>query len=111
MSGHTPGLWHVGPPPPHMPDTTVFDERGLLIASTSGFTSNLPEYEETLAEQPANARLIAAAPELLEALQLAEELATLNPVSRADLRRASELSHAFTVKRRAAIAHATEEPS
>ena len=57
---HTPGPWRVWTPPPNG-EQCIGDSKGLMVAvATTGITFN-----ETLA----NARLIAAAPDLLEALQ------------------------------------------
>ena len=57
---YTPGPWRIGTPPPNG-EQTVGTLNGLMVAvATIG-----AEMEET----KANARLIAAAPELLEALQ------------------------------------------
>jgi hypothetical protein len=56
---HTPGPWKIGTPPPNG-EQTIGNSQGLMVAvATTGF--NVP----TLA----NAQLIAAAPELLEALE------------------------------------------
>lgn len=68
MTAHTPGPWHVGPPPLHMPLNSVFSEEGILICSTGGFSSNVGDPEAIRLEQEANARLIATTPVLLEAL-------------------------------------------
>lgn len=57
---YTPGPWRIGTPPPNG-EQTIGTLNGLMVAvATTG-----AEMEET----KANARLIAAAPELLEALQ------------------------------------------
>ena len=59
MSKHTPGPWRIGTPPPNG-EQTIGTQHGLMVAVvTTG--SGVPT--------KANARLIAAAPELLEALQ------------------------------------------
>ena len=65
---HTPGPWKVDPNYPH----DIQTESGVIeIATTSiALSGGLPaKYED----RKANARLIAAAPELLEALQDAVE--------------------------------------
>lgn len=60
---HTPGPWKRGKPPPNG-EQTIGNSQGLMVAvATTGF--NVP----TLA----NAQLIAAAPELLEALEACNE--------------------------------------
>jgi len=59
---HTPGPWHpvtLGASPDH---AWAIDSELVEIA-------RLPEWPDDQAEAEANARLIAAAPELLEALQ------------------------------------------
>ncbi len=65
MSGHTPGPWSIS----RYSATSVeaVNQRG--VASTGGYQSNMIDAEVLLAENEANARLIAAAPELLEALK------------------------------------------
>ena len=61
---HTPGPWNVSPSAKASTLTRVFDETGKLVASANG-----PGLFEG-GEAEANARLIAAAPELLEALHV-----------------------------------------
>ena len=59
---HTPGPWHpvtLGASPDH---SWAIDSELVEI-------SRLPEWTDNQAEAEANARLIAAAPEMLEALQ------------------------------------------
>lgn len=58
---HTPGYWHIG----MCPGPIVYGPKGEQVADLTA--ELLPKEENT-----ANARLIASAPELLEALQLAE---------------------------------------
>ena len=64
-SKHTPGPWRAG----NVIPTRVYNDDGWLIAST------IEDYEEPLPEperyeaQKADARLIAAAPDLLAALR------------------------------------------
>ena len=60
MSKHTPGPWKIGAPPPNG-EQTIGTEAGMMVAVA---TTGVGMEEETLA----NARLIAAAPDLLEAL-------------------------------------------
>ena len=59
---HTPGPWKINP----RASMVVESESGRTIASCGAYTSNT---ENTEPENQANARLIAAAPELLEALE------------------------------------------
>ena len=61
MSEHTPGPWHVS-----SKASTVIFASERLIASAGGYTSNT-EQESVVSENEANARLIAAAPDLLAA--------------------------------------------
>ena len=62
---HTPGPWTVSPSSKASTLTRVFSvDEGRLVASANG-----PGLSES-GEAEANARLIAAAPELLEALEL-----------------------------------------
>lgn len=63
MSQHTPGPWRVGPYPGH-----VESMDGRLVAGCMGRQS-AKDSDDTNAVNEANARLIAAAPELLEALE------------------------------------------
>ena len=59
MSDFTPGPWRIGTPPPNG-EQTIGTTQGLMVAvATTG--ASVPT--------KANARLIAAAPDLLEALQ------------------------------------------
>jgi hypothetical protein len=67
--GHTPGAWKLN----HRGDEVIKSggkSAGLTIARITPF---IPLYRN---EQEANAHLIAAAPELLEALEAASALAT-----------------------------------
>lgn len=58
MSKHTPGTWNIGANPPNG-EQTIGTRQGLMVAvATTG--AGVPT--------EANARLIAAAPELLDAL-------------------------------------------
>jgi hypothetical protein len=71
MNKHTPGPWKIGAPPPNG-EQTIGTQQGLMVAvATTG--ANTPT--------EANARLIAAAPELLEALR---ELHTIVNLAIAD---------------------------
>lgn len=62
MSKHTPGPWHA---------ETLAGREGWRVTSTKGSVALLPDGETTgpRYEQDANAALIAAAPEMLEALK------------------------------------------
>ena len=66
MSNHTPGPWKVSRRFDVYQDTQTPGVGGTFIASTKG-VSELPESVNEVCE--ADARLIAAAPELLKALQ------------------------------------------
>ena len=85
---HTPGPWKIGTPPPNG-EQTVGTDQGLMVAvATTGAG----------VQTKANARLIAAAPDLLEALKGLMALSD----HRVDLRDAAKDA-------RAAIAKATGE--
>ncbi|MGP5757726.1 hypothetical protein [Pseudomonas aeruginosa] len=62
MSKHTPGPWHVGGPN----KCTIYDKHGQRLANSF---EGVMATQRTDSECEANARLIAAAPELLEALK------------------------------------------
>jgi hypothetical protein len=66
---HSPSPWHVGPPPPNMPMNAVFDANQIMVASTGGYSTNGRDADGLRDLQEANARLIAAAPSLLETLR------------------------------------------
>ena len=66
---HTPGPWRVA----RQCSTLVEAENGRNICSAGGYSTNFA-VRETLETNEANANLIAAAPELLKALERAEEL-------------------------------------
>ena len=66
MSNHTPGPWKVSRRFDVYQDTQTPGVGGTFIATTKG-VSELPESVNQVCE--ADARLIAAAPELLKALQ------------------------------------------
>lgn len=61
MSKHTPGPWHVGGPN----KCTIYDKHGQRLANSF---EGVMATQRTDSECEANARLCAAAPELLEAL-------------------------------------------
>lgn len=65
-AAHTPGPWFVAPSGTTVHDKRVwFDEHGARCGDTPNICID--------AETPANARLIAAAPELLAACRLVEQ--------------------------------------
>jgi hypothetical protein len=69
MSGearHTPGPWHLRPVRPAHSTRTVRDEQGSEIAFLQPDYVSFADADE---RTEANARLIAAAPEILEALK------------------------------------------
>lgn len=73
MSKHTPGPWRLSSESPNIikRDYThigLGDSSGYLIASSMGNDNS--GFYATVEEGLANARLIAAAPDLLEALQI-----------------------------------------
>lgn len=61
----TPGPW--GPHP--WAHACVISSDEILIANCGGHASNMRDQGELIAEQEANARLIAVAPEMLEVLE------------------------------------------
>jgi len=63
---HTPGPWKLMPRSQDKID--VIHENGAIIGHSSLVLARVTARQGWLAEQTANARLIAAAPELLEAL-------------------------------------------
>ena len=67
---HTKGPWHVGV---KQAEKIVYDARGWAIANATVYHG-----KNDINEVIANARLIAAAPELLEALQLVAHSGPLN---------------------------------
>jgi hypothetical protein len=77
MSKHTPGPWRVGNG--SLMESGVFSADGkTLVAGTHGSARNYRRQEQ-IAEQDANARLIAAAPDLLEALQALRRICADTP--------------------------------
>ncbi|HFH2583027.1 hypothetical protein [Pseudomonas aeruginosa] len=63
MIKHTPGPWHVGGPN----KCTIYDKHGQRLANSF---EGVMATQRTDSECEANARLCAAAPELLEALRI-----------------------------------------
>ena len=104
MSAHTPGPWAAVDPPHSIVVRTESPTKSKFgadrNAAIGGFYRSDPE---KLAEAMANARLIAAAPELLDALQ-----ALVSATERVSVGDYSEETHDMAVsKARAAIAKAT----
>ena len=103
MSGHTKGPWEVARTDAGIIVRTESAKKTRFGASRyaaiGGFDRSDPEQ---LAEALANARLIAAAPELLEALQTLDSLWCEHELSAVDFTHAVDQA-------RAAIAKATEE--
>lgn len=66
MSGYTKGPWVVGS---RHTEGGVYTNDGVLVANTHGSYRNY-DREVQIAEQDANARLVAAAPDMLAALKL-----------------------------------------
>lgn len=80
MTKHTPGPWWVCQELDGYVQcrfTWVRDQFGLQIAST--YNQTRAELQAPLIEAVANARLIAAAPDLLEALKLAHDHLCVSP--------------------------------
>lgn len=99
---HTPGPWIVASDE----TVTVRDAQDGGIASCGWLKSRLTGPRRTSAEVHANARLISAAPDLLEALRaFVEDGFSLHEVER----RTDPGTYAAIVKARAAIAKATGE--
>ncbi len=65
MSKHTPGPWKV------IYHFNVVSSKNRGVATTGGYANNIEDSNALHAESVANAKLIAAAPDLLEALELA----------------------------------------
>lgn len=68
MTAHTPGPWHTAPNASNMRSSIVNGEGGYDVAIAYPLNGTI-----TKEETEANARLIAVAPELLKAVQLANE--------------------------------------
>jgi hypothetical protein len=69
MPQHTPGPWKIAGP------NIRSEDGGLLFVQENAFNSKyLADYEPDPVEQAANRRLVAAAPNLLAAAQLAQSL-------------------------------------
>lgn len=70
MSGHTPGPWIAAAFPSSIVGLPVVAQNGRSIASVTFFKLG-PEFSQHDRESQSNARLISAAPDLLEALKYA----------------------------------------
>lgn len=70
MTHHTPGPWKLVP----KFHASVESSTGRHVANCGGYTTNMDQGEH-MNENEANARLIAAAPDLLEALEALLETA------------------------------------
>jgi len=110
MSGYTPGPWQVDPNNPG--DVNGPDGKDVAVSLFSGMTRlEITGNEPTLSaitreEAEANARLIAAAPELLEALE--ELMSDVLDIRGVDV---EEYKPEGFKRARAAIAKATGEQS
>lgn len=112
MAGHTPGPWHMCDGNRHI----ISDSNHMKVAEAAQIISaNLrtmkTEYVPGHKMQEANARLIAAAPDLLEALIQIVDWAT-DPAITEWLNRSGVLGNygLAVIDARAAIAKATEQP-
>lgn len=86
MSKHTPGPWKYYQNSYHQTDITVFADddgsgrvQGICRVDGIGAWKDGPETDELFEIQAANARLIAAAPCMLEALEIVAEAIKNNP--------------------------------
>lgn len=98
MSTHTPGPWSV-----HRPYQAQFESSGFFVFTDDGRGNgvHIPAFEEDGAEAAANARLIAAAPDLLTALRRIAD-GSVNALE------AHEVAEHYRYIARAAISKATE---
>ena len=99
---HTPGEWHVGGP--HK--CTIYDKYGQRIANSF---EGVMAAQRTDSECAANARLIAAAPELLDACMAMLEWDDRENDHAVDFYARMDLCRAAFDKARAAIAKAMGE--
>ena len=108
MSGHTPGPWKQHPDYPWIikEDNAPISEDGVSICNTTGHPNS--GFFPTPSKALANARLIAAAPDLLEALSKFVEFAEQNGevVFAGGGMPVIDAMNACTTKARAAIAKA-----
>lgn len=77
MTKHTPGEWHI------KYDFNVFGPGGRLVAGCGGHSSNV-DSQRVHDENIANARLIAAAPRLLEACKRGVEALEMGYIPHTD---------------------------
>jgi hypothetical protein len=98
---HTPGPWSIHP----RSATSVMAE-GMGIASCAGHSDNKKDPVALCLEQEANARLIAAAPDMLEALEFS---AYVIERLENDLKKFRPGTYSGSNKARAAIAKAKGE--
>jgi len=79
MSKHTEGPWKVD----GITELCIYDvdSRFIGLASITSIKGSNDTYNEAYEEAKANARLMAAAPELLEALMLAKDMMIVNDLS------------------------------
>jgi hypothetical protein len=97
---HTPGPWQIRPPKDHEGHVhivgTQLGDDGITIA-TAYPTASSPASGPRYLRREANAHLIAAAPELLDALKLASELLGHDRVSSGPLIGDYELDTAIEI--------------
>jgi len=87
MSKHTPGPWTIEPVRPYVVDGrlhTIVNNERYPTAFVPAWDDPLPGEVEGAEEAKANARLIAAAPEMLQVLKWAEEHAAESEAGRDD---------------------------
>lgn len=102
MTQHTPGPWTLDP----RSETHVIGRDKRHVCTTGGYASTMPDDRDTyIDENAANARLIAAAPELLSLVERAKYFATL--VGMLDDSIAPDVRAKLYSDTRAAIAKAT----
>lgn len=77
MSKHTPGPWTVGAPSKRTDSQRVNGPEGFAIATTTQLHEHREDKTAAFYEAHANGRLIAAAPELLAALEHVLDRATM----------------------------------
>lgn len=97
---HTPGPWFVNP--------LGLTAHQLAVGTDETFVANCGVGDGSPNEKAANARLIAAAPDLLEAFQRIAAIADKEPSNLHEAQVLRYSSWAFDIAR-AAIAKATEE--
>ena len=98
---HTPKPWIIG----KYATTSITGPNDRHVATTGGYQSNVDGLK-VLAENEANARLIAAAPDLLEALEALNGVGLLSGPDEAVIYDWGELGLSAVKRARAAIAKA-----